>query len=207
MSLLAAGCLALTTSGCTDENPNDPAANLPAGAPGGGAPGAGGPRSNPKLKELMGKIGRGPQALQGSLGAALKQGEPAWDTIQSKAHDWAAAASELGQHEPVRGSKDSWAKLTAAFNEQAAELDKAAQAKDKEKAVAALDSLGSSCNGCHRQHRVMGPPGGGPPGGMGGPPGGMGGPGGFRPPAGYPGAGGNPPPPPVTKPASEAKSK
>jgi hypothetical protein len=209
--LFAAGCLILTTFGCGDENPNDPYSNLPPQIPGGGSSGPGGPggpRSNPKLKELMGKIGRGPQALQGSLGAALKQSEPAWDTIQSKAHEYALATGELGKHEPVKGAKDSWAKLTATFSEAAADLDKEAQAKDKEKTVAALDNLGNSCKDCHQQHRIMGPPGGGP---RGGPPGGMGGgpPGGFRPPPGYPGVGGGggSPPPPAAKPAGEDKAK
>ena len=105
--------------------------------------------------------------------------QPAWDTIQSKSKEYSELASQLGKHDPVRGDKDSWSKLTLAFAESAAGLDKSAQAKDKQKTQESLDSLGSSCMACHRQHRVMGPGGGRP--GMGGPrpgmpPGGPGGP-------------------------------
>jgi mono/diheme cytochrome c family protein len=114
----------------------------------------------------MTKVGKGPQALQGSLGAALKQSEPAWDTIQPKTQEYAQLTSELGKLEPVKGTKDSWAKLTLAFADSAAEFEHAAQAKDKnkdkDKTKEALDSLGGSCMACHREHRVRGP-------GMGGP--------------------------------------
>ena len=86
----------------------------------------------------MTKVGRGPQALQGSLGDALKQAEPAWDTIQPKSQEYAQLASEVGKLEPVKGNKDSWAKLTLAFAESATELEHAAQAKDKDKTKEAL---------------------------------------------------------------------
>ena len=178
--------------GCGGESSDEAAPNV-AGAQGNGAPGGPGQaaRSNPKIKEIMTKVGKGPQALQGSLGEVLKQAEPAWDTIQPKTKEYAQLASEMGKLEPVRGDKDSWAKLTLAFADSAAELDHAAQAKDKGQTKEALDSLGGSCMACHRQHRAMGPGMGGPPGGrgMGPPPGGPGGPRGGPggPPPGGPG--------------------
>ncbi len=146
------------------------------GGPGGGP--AQGPRSNPKIKEIMTKIGKGPQALQGFLGEAIKQSEPAWETIQPKTREFAQLAAELKDLEPTRGTKDSWAKLSLAFAESAAELDHAAQSKDKNQTKETLDTLGSSCMACHRAHRTMGPGMGGPRGGrgMGPPPGGFGGP-------------------------------
>jgi hypothetical protein len=124
----------------------------------------------------------------------MKQAEPAWDTIQPKTKEYAQLASKIGELEPVKGAKDSWAKLTLAFSESATELEHAAQAKDKSKTKEALDSLGSSCMACHREHRIMGPGMGGPPGGrgMGPPPGGPGGP----PPRGPGGPGGPGGPPP-----------
>jgi cytochrome c556 len=152
----------------------------------GGGPNAAQPtQSNPKVKAIMEKVGKGPTALQGSLGAALKQPEPAWETIQSKSKEYSVLASELGKNDPVRGDKQSWSKLTLAFADTASELDKAAEAKDMEKTKGALDSLGSSCMACHRMHRSMVPGGGRM--GMGGPPPGM-------PPGGPPG-GGRPGPP------------
>jgi len=101
-ALTLLSCLALLISlyGCGDENPNETPANFPKG-PGPGGPGGpgGGPAvaSNPKLKAIMEKVGKGPQALQGSLGAALKQGEPAWDTIQPRTREYAELASEIGK--------------------------------------------------------------------------------------------------------------
>ncbi len=193
----------LLLPGCSDESANEAGPNM-AGPPAKGAPGGGpgeAPRSNPKIKEIMTKVGKGPRALQGSLTEALKQAEPAWDTIQTKTRDYSQLASELEKLEPTKGSKDSWAKLALAFAESAGELDHAAQAKDKNKTKESLDSLGSSCMACHRAHRTMGPGMGGPPGGRGmGPPGGPGGPpppGGFGgpPPGGpLPGGPGGPPP-------------
>jgi hypothetical protein len=199
-ALALLSCLALIVSlyGCTDENANEPQPGLAKG--GAGPRPGGGPAvaSNPQLKAVMEKVGKGPQSLQSSLGAALKQGEPAWDTIQPKTKEYAALTADLPKYDPPRGDKESWKKLSQAFAESAAELDKASQAREKDTTVAALDALGSSCMACHRQHR--GGPGG--PGGMGGPPGGMGGPrGGFGPPGG---PGGSPPQPPGGPPPQPA---
>jgi len=144
-------------------------------------------QSNPKIKEIMEKVGgREPKGLQPSLGDALKQEQPAWNTIQGEAKQYADLTSRLGKLEPAKGNKDAWSKKALAFAETAAELDKSAQAKDMDKTKEALDNLGNSCMACHREHRVMRPGGGRP--GMGGPP--PGGPGG--PPPGRPGG---PPPP------------
>jgi hypothetical protein len=188
----------LVLGGCSDENPNE-IPGTPTGNPGNAAQGRGpaAGNSNPKIKEIMVKVGgRGPQALQTSLSDVLKQTDPAWDTIQGKAHEYAQLTSALGKLDPVRGAKDSWQNLTETFAQSAADLDKAAQAKDKQQTQVALDTLGSSCMGCHRQHRMMGPggrgggPGRGGPGGMGLPPGGFPPPGG--PPGGPPPTGGEP---------------
>jgi cytochrome c556 len=169
--------------GCAEESPNDMlrgAEGAASKAPPDGGPGQAA-RSNPKIKEIMAKVGRGPQALQGTLGDALKQTDPPWDMIQSKSQEFAQLTSELPKLEPARGAKESWSKLTLAFAESATELHHAAQTKDMSKTREAFDSLGGSCMACHRQHR-MGPGMGGPPGGRGmGPP--QGGPGG-PPPAG-----------------------
>jgi|SRR5271157_2669073 len=44
----------------------------------------------------------------------------------------------------VKGTKDSWGRLTLAFADSATELEHAAQAKDKNKTKEALDGLGGS---------------------------------------------------------------
>jgi len=137
-----------------------------------------------------------PWEPQGSnpLGLPGPELRPAWDTIQPKTQEYALLTSKLGELEPVRGTKDSWTRLTLAFADSAAELEHAAQAKDKDKTKEALDTLGGSCMACHRQHRVMGPGMGGPPGGrgMGPPPGGPGGPPPGGPPSPPPDCGGPP---------------
>jgi hypothetical protein len=165
--------LLLSLTGCGDENPNEP---LPSpGMPVGGAAGPrmAAPASNPRIKEIMTKLGKGPQALQGALDKALRQAEPAWDAVQAQTGEYAKLASELGKLDPPKGSKDSWSKLTLAFAETATELDKSAKANEKDATVSAHADLGSSCMGCHREHRVMGPGGGR---GMGRPPDGPGSP-------------------------------
>ena len=139
----------------------------------------------------MGKLGRGPNSLTDVIGKELQQEPPPWETIQGHAKEYSDSASELGQFDPPKGEKESWTKLAAMFADTAAELDKAAMAKDKQAAGVAHDQLKNSCNDCHKEHRRMGRAGGGP-GGFGPPrsgPGGAppgGGPGG--PPPGKPGA-------------------
>ena len=165
-TLLLIPACAVVLGGCGDETSNGPIAGGPVskGAPGGG-PGSAA-ASNPKLKAIMTKVGKGPQSLQDSLKAAMKEQPPAWDAIGPKAKEYAQLAAEAGKYDPPRGEKSSWTKLTQAFAESASDLDQAAQAKDKEKTSVALDSLGNSCQSCHRQHRMMrGPGGGGPLGG------------------------------------------
>jgi cytochrome c556 len=191
MAMSALLFVLLAFSGCGDDNPNEIATNPTPNEPGTGGPPPGGPPSNPKVKAIMSVIGKRPKDLQKSLTNSLKQDAPAWDTIEPQAAEYSKLAAELGTLEPTRGDKDSWSKLTLAFAETASELDKAAQAKEKDKAVSAIDELGNSCMSCHRQHRMG--PGGGGRGGMGGP---RGGPGRGGPPPGGPPPGGPGGPPP-----------
>ena len=121
----------------------------------------------------MVKLNKGPSSLGILLDTELKAEKPAWETIQPQTKEYAQLAGDMVKHDPARGSKESWAKLAAAYAESATELDKAAQAKDKDAARDAHTELSNSCMACHRQHRGGGPgmgggmrrPGGGPPGG------------------------------------------
>ncbi len=170
--------------------PGNAGAEGPGGPGGPGRPGPGGApgktASSPEIRAIMVKLNKGPASLGTLIGEALKAEKPAWETIQSQTKEYAQLAADLGKHEPAKGSKESWSKLTAEFAGLATELDKAAQAKDKAAATAAQQDLASSCMACHRQHRggpggMMGGRGMGGPGGMGrgrggAPPGGRGGP-------------------------------
>ncbi len=153
-----------------------------------GGPG-GGPGSNPVIKQVMVKIGRGPGSLSSQLNQELKQTPPPWDAIAPQAHEVATLAASIVKEEPKRGDKESWERLSAGFVATADELDKAAQAKDQAAATKAHAKLAGGCLECHRAHRAMGPGGPGGP-GRGGPPGG--GPPGFGPPPGGPPPGGPP---------------
>ena len=153
------------------------------GGPGGGKGGPGGgkgkgPSGGPPLaaatpgsnRDIMQKIGKGPEALTPKLGEALKTETPNWTPVQAHAKEYATLASALGKNEPTKGAKDSWTKLTGEFALLAADLEKKAGAKDKVAAAAAHSSLVKACSACHQEHRPEGAAGKkGPPGGLKGP--------------------------------------
>jgi hypothetical protein len=116
---------------------------------------------NPTIKEIMTKLTKGPASLTTVIGKELEAEPTPWDTIQGQTPEFVRLARALGQDNPPRGSKDSWAKLTTAYADSAVALDRAAQAKDHEAAVAAQKQLKESCTGCHNEHRPR-RPGGGP---------------------------------------------
>jgi hypothetical protein len=148
--------------------------------------------ASPSIREIMIKLAKGPNSLAPVLGKELKDNPPPWETIQGQTKDFALLAAALGKNEPPKGSKESWEKLTAAYAGMAAELDRAAQARDSAAALTAHGQLAESCRSCHQEHRKMDRGRGGPP-GFGPPPGGPG----FGPPPGGPGFGpppGGPPP-------------
>jgi hypothetical protein len=111
------------------------------------------------------KIGRGPQALNSRIAKELAKDEPAWEGVQAQTAEYAAMASAIAGQDPPKGSKDSWARLSASFADSAATLDRSAQGKDRSAALVAYKSLENACMACHQQHR--GGPGGFGPGGPG----------------------------------------
>jgi Cytochrome C' len=118
--------------------------------------------------QIMAKIGKGPSSLSVTVERDLKADPTPWDSIQTQASEYENLTAELAKLEPSKGSKDSWTALTTNYAEAAKALNAAAKVKDLSGAQAAQKTLGSSCMGCHREHR--GGPGGGPKGkGKGGP--------------------------------------
>jgi hypothetical protein len=127
------------------------------------------------IRKIMSKRSNGVDYLTPLIGTALEADPPAWDSIQPQTKEIARLTAGLSQNNPPRGTQESWTKLAGAFASTAQALDKAAQAKDRNAALAAHGQLADSCMECHRAHRRMGPGMGGPGGmmkGMGGPPGG-----------------------------------
>jgi hypothetical protein len=139
--VLLAGLLLL--GGC-NQGPDKPAQGaVPVGP-------AGGPRP---VKDIMGKLNKGPQSLLPTISMALRADSPAWDTIQPGTQEVVRLVTAMSQADPPRGSKDSWKTQTAAYLDSATALEKAAQAKDRDAAVAVSDKMAKSCMGCHREHR------------------------------------------------------
>jgi hypothetical protein len=137
------------------------AVGCPQGGNSGPPPGpdlGGGPPS--PIKEIMGKLTKGPESLTPMLHRELQEENPPWEMIQGQTQEFARLAAALGTHMPPRGSPESWARLTGEYAEAAAALDQAARARDREAAVAAHRKLSGSCKGCHDEHRLIGRPGG-----------------------------------------------
>jgi hypothetical protein len=109
------------------------------------------------IRQIMFKIGKGPQALNNSVGKELESDSPAWDELQSQATQYKQLTADLAKAEPPpTGTKESWQKQTTAFSEAADALDRAAQAKDLAAAKTAHDLLSNTCTQCHKEHRRMG---------------------------------------------------
>jgi hypothetical protein len=109
----------------------------------------------PTIKEIMGKLNKGPNSLCPSIGKDLRADEPKWDDIQKEAKEFATFAEELPKRNPPRGDKANWEKLAKAYAENAKGLDAAAQKKDKPAAQAVHRRLADmkNCNACHDAHR------------------------------------------------------
>jgi hypothetical protein len=158
----------LAVGGCSDES--EP--NLPPGGPG---PGAGGfdpeppidmKNGTPTIRQIMGRLTKGPNSLTPVIGKELEAEAPDWSTIEPQTDEYARLAAALVKNTPRKGNPESWAKLSAAFSESADALDKASKAKNRDAALEAHSQITGSCRECHRQHRGMGPG----MGKMGGPP-------------------------------------
>jgi hypothetical protein len=120
-------------------------------------PGPGGRGAPSPIREIMGKLTVGMRSTTVLIGEELRTDPPAWDKIRPQSKEYAQLTATMGNFDPPKGSKDSWAKLTSAFAGSAAALQKAADAKDKEGALAAHKALMGSCMACHLQHRVPQP--------------------------------------------------
>lgn len=180
----------LAAANVAQPTPNPGGGPPPQATPAGGSPPAEEAWTGPvpSVKDIMSKLTKGPQSLTPTLGRELQEDPVPWDAVQAQTREYARLASVMGKNDPPKGSKESWSRLTLAYADAAAALDRASQAKDADAALTAHSQLASSCMGCHREHRQMGR-GGMMGGGMMG--GGMGGPGFGGPPGG--GYGGGPP--------------
>jgi hypothetical protein len=149
----------LLAGGCGPGAQESASVTAPRGVGGAPAPPGAGAAAGARspIKDIMGKLTKGPNSLTPVLGKALRAEPPAWEAIQAQTREFARLAADLGRHEPPKGSKESWAQRTSAYAESATALDRAAQAKDRDAALLAHGRLANSCMACHRDHRTMGP--------------------------------------------------
>jgi hypothetical protein len=109
--------------------------------------------NTPSIKEIMGKLNKGPTSMTPTLGKALKEDEPGWDAIQKTTKEFVELAECLGKNEPPKGDKKSWEKLTNDYARIAKELDAAVRKKNKEEAQLAHVKLTQACKNCHLAHK------------------------------------------------------
>ena len=109
--------------------------------------------TEPSIKEIMTKAHKGGKSLLSTVGGDLKSAEPNWDDVQTKAKELVKLGKSLGKNDPPKGDKESWEKLTKSYVDTAKQLDDAAQAKEKSKAVTAHSKLTKMCAACHKAHK------------------------------------------------------
>ena len=154
-SQLALPALALLAAflvfGCGPGQTDSPADPPP--PPPGQTPPPGNPGTPSAIKQVMAKIGRGPQSLSAQIGQELNANPPPWDALQPQTKDLTQQASALEAETPTKGAKETWDKHAKDFSDLAVALDAAVQAKDQDRAKDVHGKLSQSCNACHRDHR------------------------------------------------------
>ncbi len=88
LSLFSA--VAISSGGCGGDAVPVQAQPGPGGPARAGAPGTPGGASNPGIKQIMGKLNKGPNALTPLLKGELAQDPPPWDTILPQTKEFAA---------------------------------------------------------------------------------------------------------------------
>ena len=105
------------------------------------------------VKEIMGKVNKGPGALFPTIRKGLNADSPDWPDLQKQAKELATLVDSLGKKEPPRGEKASWSKHTKDYLAETKALADAAQKKDKEGMIAVHIKLTKACTACHNAHR------------------------------------------------------
>jgi hypothetical protein len=107
----------------------------------------------PTIKEVMGKLTKGPKSLTPTIAKELNADEPTWDDIKKQSKEFCTFAEALGKNKAPKGDAKSWTKLTDAYNDSAKELAEAADKMDKKAALTAMKKLQGACMACHKAHK------------------------------------------------------
>lgn len=105
------------------------------------------------VKEIMGKVNKGPTALFPTVRKGLNADAPDWADVQKQAKEIADLAAALAKKEPPRGEKSTWAKFTKDYAADTKALADAALKKDRNATIAAHAKLTKACAACHNAHR------------------------------------------------------
>lgn len=107
----------------------------------------------PPIKEIMGTLNNGPQALTSAIGRNLDKAEPDWRTLAEQCETYVVNVEHLGKNVPPRGEPASWERLTAAYLDCAKTMAKAVEARDRKAALAAHQKIQQACARCHVSHK------------------------------------------------------
>lgn len=121
------------------------------------APSGADEKKEPTIKAIMTKAHKGGDSLIAGIGKDLKESEPDWADVLKSSKELATLGTALGKNEPPLGEKESWEKLTKAYQVKAKALVAAAEKKDKDDATAAHKTLSMTCAGCHKAHKPPSP--------------------------------------------------
>ena len=105
------------------------------------------------VKEIMGRVNKGPTSLFPTVRKGLSADAPDWAELQKQAKELAGLAEALARKDPPRGEKETWAKFTKAYAADVKELADAAQKQDKDGMIGVHARITKACSGCHAAHR------------------------------------------------------
>ncbi len=104
------------------------------------------------VKEIMEQANK-PNGLFFDLKRDLRDDDPMWEDMKSRAQELLRLAEALPKASPPQGDKESWARLTRDNLAKVKALAQAVENQDRKAARAAHDRLAASCKGCHEVHR------------------------------------------------------
>lgn len=112
-----------------------------------------GAADEPSIKDIMNKAHKGGNSILAKLGKDLKAASPDWAEVTKLSKELVSLGNALGKNKPPKGEKESWDKLTMAYQDTAKALLSAAEKKDQKTAAASQKKLSGMCGACHKAHK------------------------------------------------------
>ena len=105
----------------------------------------------PSIADIMEEGHSGKKSLVNKIKTAAKEDKLA--DAEAPAKKLKEFGEALGKNTPEKGSKESWAKLSAVYKADTAAIHDAVVKKDKKGTEAAMAKLQKSCQTCHDVHQ------------------------------------------------------